>query len=171
MIVPQKVKHTVIIWPCNPTLRCTPKRTENTCPHKDLCGNGNFQRQMGITWWPSAQDSALSLLRVKVQSLVSEVRSHKLRGQKNNKRRERKWKLYIRKQWEKKESKILLSGFNISFQDPWGSLPEVSSTGAFVLSYLNNDCGRANFWKQLIKTISLFESKAIQLSTTLSSNI
>lgn len=53
------------------------KSTENTCPHKDLCGNGNFQRQMGITWWPSAQDSALSLLRVRVQSLVSEVRSCK----------------------------------------------------------------------------------------------
>ena len=32
---------------------------------------------MGITWWPSAQDSALSLLRVRVQSLVSEVRSCK----------------------------------------------------------------------------------------------
>ena len=53
------------------------KSTENTCPHKDLCGNGNFQRQMGITWWPSAQHSALSLLRVRVQSLVSEVRSCK----------------------------------------------------------------------------------------------
>ena len=39
------------------------------------------------------------------------------------------------------------------------------------VSYLNNDCGQENFWKQLIKTISLFESEAIQLSTTLSSNI
>ena len=34
LTVPQKVKHTVIIRPSNPTFRCTPKRTENTCPHK-----------------------------------------------------------------------------------------------------------------------------------------
>ena len=71
------------------------KRTENTCPHKDLCGNGNFQGQMGITWWPSGQDSALSLLRVRVQSLVGEVRSCKpysLAKRKKEKRREREKK-------------------------------------------------------------------------------
>ena len=71
------------------------KRTENTCPHKDLCGNGNYQGQMGITWWPSGQDSALSLLRVGVQSLVGEVRSCKpysLAKRKKEKRREREKK-------------------------------------------------------------------------------
>ena len=71
------------------------KRTENTCLHKDLCGNGNFQGQMGITWWPSGQDSALSLLRVRVQSLVGEVRSCKpysLAKRKKEKRREREKK-------------------------------------------------------------------------------
>ena len=54
-------------------------------------------------------------------------------------------KTLTQKTMRKRNHKILLSGFNIFFQDPWGSLPEVSSTGAFVLSYLNNDCGRENF--------------------------
>ena len=84
-----------IIWPSNSIPRSLSERTENTCPHKDLCGNGNFQGQMGITWWPSGQDSALSLLRVRVQSLVGEVRSCKpysLAKRKKEKRREREKK-------------------------------------------------------------------------------
>ena len=43
-----------------------------------------FENQVwGIPWWPSGQDSVLSLLRAWVQPLLREVRSYKRRGQKN----------------------------------------------------------------------------------------
>ena len=35
---------------------------------------------MGIPWQSSVEDYVISLLRVWVQSLVGELRSHKLRG-------------------------------------------------------------------------------------------
>ena len=42
---------------------------------------------MGIPWWSSGQDSSLSLPRVRVQSLVGELRSREPRGQKKKKKK------------------------------------------------------------------------------------
>lgn len=39
LAVPQNVKHRIVIRPNNFTLRYTPKRTENTRPHKNLYTN------------------------------------------------------------------------------------------------------------------------------------
>ena len=71
---------------------------------------------MGITWWPSAQHSALSLLRVRVQSLVSEVRSCKpysLAKRRKEKRRERE------REREKKKKKDLYVNVKISIFPKW----------------------------------------------------
>ena len=44
-----------------------------------------------VPWWSSGWDSTLSLPRAGVQSLVQELRSLKLHGQKKKKKKERWW--------------------------------------------------------------------------------
>lgn len=61
LVVLQRVKHRVPVWPCNSTPRCLPRRRENTHPCKDLCMNvhsnilHNSQKVKNIPncihWW------------------------------------------------------------------------------------------------------------------------
>ena len=46
----------------------------------DSKGKNQEAKRLGIPWQSSGQDSALSLLRAQVRSLVGELRSHELCG-------------------------------------------------------------------------------------------
>ena len=51
----------------------------------NMCLRMSFR---GIPWWSSGQESVLSLPRARVQSLVRELRFHKLRGAAEKKKKE-----------------------------------------------------------------------------------
>ena len=52
--------------------------------------NSRIDEKMGIPWWSSDWDSAFSLPRAQVQSLVGELRSQKLRGMAKKKKEKKK---------------------------------------------------------------------------------
>ena len=65
MVVPQKVKYKIIIWPGNSTPRYRPKRTKNSFSNESLYTNVNSSishnsqkmeaTQMSVNWWMAQQ--------------------------------------------------------------------------------------------------------------------